>query len=64
MSSRLEKIAESAVIQGEDHDARITEFYATLNRAARFEFIEDNRPTLEAFLRECFEKSLEVLKES
>jgi hypothetical protein len=64
MKSRLQKIATKTVIQGFDHKRKITEFYATLNRAARLEFTEDNRPTLEAFLSECFEESLQVLKES
>ena len=56
--TKLQKLAKAAVLQGNDHQGRMTEFYATLNRAARLEFYEDNCYTLEHFLRECFEKSL------
>jgi hypothetical protein len=57
--SKLEKIAAKAVIQGPTHQKNMTEYFAVLVRAARKEFTEDNKPTLDGFLRECFEESLE-----
>ncbi|MGH6957854.1 MAG: hypothetical protein ACREEW_14405 [Caulobacteraceae bacterium] len=40
------------------HDRRITALYAAIREAAEQESYEDNKPTLNAFLRERFEASL------
>lgn len=42
------------VRQGE-HAYRITQMYREIRAACEREFPEDNSPTLDAFLRECFE---------
>ncbi|KKM26157.1 hypothetical protein LCGC14_1587660 [marine sediment metagenome] len=57
MKKTLQKICEKAVIQG-NHKERIIAYYVELVRAARKEFYEDNKPTLDAFLTECFQESL------
>jgi len=54
----LRKIASRIVIQG-NHRRRIIEFYGILIDEARKEFIEDNKPTLDNFLRECHQESLD-----
>ena len=54
---RLRKIAKRAVTQG-DHRRRIVEFYEELVKAARVEFYNDSKPTLDDFLRECHEEAL------
>ena len=50
---------EEQVRQG-DHEDRIAALYKMIYDAARKEFNEDNKPTLDAFLTELFQKSLEV----
>lgn len=55
----LKEQAREAVIQGYDHDVRITNYFKVLVKEARAEFYEDNKPTLDSFLREQFEKALE-----
>jgi len=49
----LSRITRDLVIQGPWHQDRITEYYEIMHRAARREFFEDNRPTLDDFLQEC-----------
>jgi hypothetical protein len=56
---RLKKIAAKAVIQG-DHKYKVIKFYEVLIREARAEFTEDNKITLDDFLRECHEEALNV----
>jgi hypothetical protein len=51
-------IAKKAVVQG-DHKRRIIEFYGVLIDAAREEFSEYNKPTLDDFLQECHQKALD-----
>jgi hypothetical protein len=53
----LKQIFRQEVRQGFDHDRRITNLYAMIREAARNEFTEDNEPTADSFLRECFEKT-------
>ena len=53
----LLKIVKKVVIQG-DHRRRIIEFYSFLIDAARREFTEDNKPTLNNFLEECHREAL------
>lgn len=54
----LRKIASKVVLQG-DHRRRIIEFYGILINAARKEFTEDNKPTLDGFLEECHKEALD-----
>ena len=49
----LKRIARVLVFQGPEHQVRITAYYEIMHRAARREFREDNRVTLDDFLREC-----------
>ena len=51
----FKRILKQEVRQDYDHDVRITKMYQMIRDAARAEFTEDNEPTLDAFLRECFE---------
>lgn len=55
---KLKKIAMKTVIQG-DHRYKIVQFYKVLIKEAREEFTEDNKTTLDNFLRECHEEALE-----
>ena len=50
----LKRIAKRLVTQGPDHKNNICEYYNIMAKAAAEEFTEDNRPTLNAFLRRCF----------
>lgn len=54
----LRRLARELVVQGPSHQGNITEYYAILAEAARVEFIEDNKPTLDGFLLECHEASI------
>ena len=54
----LTKIAKKIVIQGA-HRSRIIEFYSIVVDAARDEFREDNKPTLDSFLKECNQEALD-----
>jgi len=47
------------VLQGYSHDQRITELYKAIRVASEEEFYEDNVPTLDGFLTECFHRSLQ-----
>lgn len=49
----LKRICRRLVRQGWYHKRRITEYYKIMREAAQAEFTEDNRPTLNSFLREC-----------
>jgi len=53
----IKRVFEREVIQGYDHDKRISNLYGMVREACRNEFIEDNKPTLDAFLREQFERA-------
>lgn len=50
----LKNICKRIVKQGPLHQARITAYYKIMREAAEKEFTEDNKPTLDAFLQECF----------
>ena len=47
------------VAQGHNHKHLITELYKMIHEAARNEFTEDSDVSLNAFLKECFDKSIE-----
>jgi hypothetical protein len=53
----LERIAQHVVIQG-DHRKRIIHYFRILIEAARKQFTEDNKLSLDSFLMECFEEAL------
>ena len=55
----IERALRKIVIQGNSHHLRITEFYRMMTRAARIQFNEDNKPTLDQFLVECHRNSLD-----
>jgi hypothetical protein len=50
---KLEKICNELVRQGPLHKSRIIEYYRIMYLAARQEFTEDNKATLDGFLEEC-----------
>ena len=54
----LRKIFRDIVTQGPHHENNIIEVYTLLREEADREFNEDNIPTRNSFLTECFEKSL------
>lgn len=53
----LKWMCRTIVVQGPTNEANIVEYYRIMREAARNEFLEDNEPTLDAFLDECFEES-------
>ncbi len=54
----LKSLTRRLVVQGPAHQDNITDYYRIMNDAARREFNEDNKPTLDDFLMECQEQSL------
>jgi hypothetical protein len=52
----LRSICRKLVKQG-PHRERITAYYQVMREAAELEFTEDNKPTLDAFLKECHSNS-------
>jgi len=54
---KLKKIASRIVVQSHEHRENIIRFYRTLVEEAMEQFREDNRPTLEWFLKECHEEA-------
>jgi hypothetical protein len=53
----LQGLFRQLVVQGEGHSANVAEVYKLLKEACEDEFIEDNEPTLRAFLTEQFNKA-------
>ena len=53
----LHRILRREVVQGYDHDQRISALYAMIHDACRQEFSEENDPTLDDALREWFERT-------
>ncbi len=51
----LKRIFRRIVIQSSMHRRNITEVYRLLHKAASKQFNEDNKPTLDGFLYECFD---------
>ena len=56
----LRYICRRIVLQGPYHRQRITEYYKIIRKAAESEFTEDNKPTLDHFLKECFDEANKV----
>lgn len=54
----LKEITRKIVIQGFSHREDIIRYFEFLIEAARREFTEDNEPTLNDFLEECFKEAL------
>ncbi len=54
----LQHICKHLVKQGYTTNKDITEYYRIIRMAAQEEFTEDNKPTLDAYLLECFQDSL------
>ena len=54
----LRRLCSRLVIQGPQHKRNITEYYKAMAEAARKEFSEDNKITLDSFLAECHQDSL------
>lgn len=54
----LSWIAKKIVIQSWHHKENIIAYYKVLTDAARKEFREDNKPTLDCFLSECHKQAL------
>jgi len=50
----LRKITKVLVRQGPGHKSNITQYYQIMYDAAKNEFSEDNKPTFDSFLDECF----------
>ena len=58
----IKRVTAREVRQGPTHTLRITDLYFLIGDAVREEFTEDNKPTREAFLRKCFDRSLTLLR--
>jgi len=58
----LRRVAKKEVIQG-GHQYRIRKMYEVIIDAARIEFNEDNRPTLDGFLEDCHKDALHYTRE-
>lgn len=54
----LKRITKKLVIQSFDHQQNIIKYYQILTEAARKEFKEDNKITLNEFLSECHREAL------
>ena len=54
----LKRLTKRIVVQGPDHETNIIQYFNIMVEASNTEFSEDNRPTQDAFLRECFEAAL------
>lgn len=55
----LRWITQKIVIQSHQHKSNIIAYYQVLTDAARLEFREDNKVTLDGFLTECHKESLD-----
>jgi len=55
----LRVIAKKIVIQSHVHKQNIIEYYGILTEAAREEFREDNKITIDDFLVECHKAALD-----
>ena len=53
----LKRFCRKLVMQGHYHRSNIIYYYKVLQEAAQTEFAEDNTPTLNRFLTDCYESS-------
>ena len=49
------------VVQGYYHRTNIVAYFQIMRETAKREFYEDNKPTLDAFLQECFDEANNLL---
>ena len=56
----LKGILSDVVRQDYNHKEKITALFECIVASARNEFNEDNKETIDNFLHECFEDSLEI----
>lgn len=45
------------MVQGFDHRQNIIEYYKVMHKAAKEQFTEDNKPTLDGFLTDCHKEA-------
>lgn len=50
------------IIQGPHHTRNLENIYRDIHSAMKNEFYEDNKPTLDGFMRGCFESALKSKK--
>jgi hypothetical protein len=55
----INKTIRTAMTQGNQH-RKVTDLYKLIVSAARTEYTEDNKPTLDAFLVDCHARALKV----
>ena len=55
----LKKICKQIVKQSNAHRSNIVQYFRIMSEATEKEFTEDNKPTHDAFLRECLEEALQ-----
>ena len=53
----LKRIIKKEVTQGYDHQKNITNLYRMIREEVQEEFIEDNVPTINCVLAECFNET-------
>jgi len=56
----LRGLCNRLVTQGPYHRENIIEYYRTMSEAAKKEFYEDNKVTIDGFLTECHDVSLNL----
>jgi len=54
----INRVLRKEVFQGPTHKRNIENIYRMVRKACEEEFTEDNDPTLDTFLRECFENTV------
>jgi flagellar motility protein MotE (MotC chaperone) len=57
---KLQKIAKRITIQSHEHRTNIITYFQAMIAAARIEFNEDNDPTLQYFLMDCFKAAIKA----
>jgi len=61
----LKRIAKRLVIQSHAHQENIIEYFKIIWVEAHLQFTEDNYPTLDSFMEECYkEAALQAYRES
>ncbi len=55
----LNYLCRKIVTQG-NHENRIIEYYSIMKKAAKEEFTEDNKPTFDAFMTDCFNEAQKI----
>lgn len=55
----IKRIINREVVQGFDHRRKIFNLYAMIVDSARDQFTEDNKPTLDGFLKDLHQEALD-----